>query len=99
MDTQEFLDNINSWIEFYSDVRDPELVYPASSKPDEIKWEESMLKIAASFKICDSLAATPAQHKIEQAVALAVSRNRSSLKDIYDIFVDVAKYLGENINK
>jgi hypothetical protein len=58
-----------------------------------------MLKIAASFKICDSLTATPAQNKIEQAVALAVSRNRSSLKDIYDIFVDVAKYLGENINK
>jgi hypothetical protein len=96
MDTQDFLDNINSWLDFYRDVRDPELIYPPAVRPDDIKWEDSMLRIAASFKICDSLTGTPAQKKVEQAISLALSGDRMRIKDIYDIFIAVARFLGDN---
>jgi|GEM_PF-1260636 hypothetical protein len=99
MDTQDFLDNINSWLEFYRDVRDPDLIYPPAVRPDDIKWEESMLRIASSFKICDSLFGTPAQKKVEQAIRLAQSGDKSRVKDIYDIFFEVERFLGENTNK
>ena len=55
-----------------------------------------MLKIAAALGICDSLAGTPAEKKIETAVQMAKTKDRSKLQDIYSIICEVERYLGEN---
>jgi hypothetical protein len=99
MDTQDFLDNVKSWLELYRDVRIPELEYPPAVKDSDIKWEDGMMKVAAAFGICDSLTGTPAAKKVEKAVEMARSKNRSGLKDIYDLMAQVEKYLGDTINK
>ncbi len=99
MDTQDFLDNIKSWLDFYRDVRIPDLEYPPAVTPDDIKWEDGMMKVASAFGVCDSLAGTPAEKKMQQAVEMAKSKERSKLKDIYDIITQVEKYLGESINR
>lgn len=58
-----------------------------------------MLKIATSFGMCESLSGTPAQKKVEIAILLAKTKDRSKLHDIYNMITDVEKYLGENTAK
>lgn len=95
MDTEDFLEDIKSWMDIYRDMRIPELEYPPATKESDIKWETGMLRVAASFKICDSLKETPAESKVRQAVKMAGSGDHAVLKDIYDLLSAVEKYLGE----
>jgi hypothetical protein len=99
IDTQDFMDNIKSWLEIYRDSRDPSLIYPPAVKESDVKWEMGMLKIASSFGMCDSLINTPAQKKVEIAILLAKTKDRSKIHDIYNIISDVDKYLGDNFKK
>lgn len=95
MDTQDFLDNIKSWLEFYRDVRIPDLEYPPATKDSDIRWENGMLKVAAAFTPCDSLLGTPAEKLVQKAAVMAKENKGTYLKEIYDILVQVEKYLGE----
>ena len=46
--------------------------------------------------MCDSLEGTPAQKKVEIAVLLAKSGDRSKLHDVYNLITEVEAYFGQN---
>lgn len=93
MDTQDFMDTLITWTGIYRQNRDPDLDYPASSDPDEAKWEENMLKIASVIIPVESLAGTPAFKKIEYARLMAKTKDRTKIKSVYLLFTEVEKYL------
>ena len=93
MDTQEFLDVLNIWTESYRGSRDPEKDYPPGETPDEIQWENGMLKVATVITAAESLEGTPAIDKLMKAKGLARLKDRSKLKDIYNLLHDVEEYL------
>lgn len=97
MDTQDFMDTLNTWTDIYRLNRDPDLDYPPAAEPDEAKWEENMMKIAAVITPAESLSGTPAFKKVEYAMLMAKTKDRSKLKLIYNLFTEVEKYLKESL--
>ena len=97
MDTQEFMDTLKTWTDIFRQNRDPVLDYPPSVDPEEKKWEETMLRIAAVITAADSLEGTPAAIKIKTASDFARSKDRARLKEIYIMFNEVEVYLKESL--
>jgi hypothetical protein len=97
VDTQDLVDTLKTWTNIYRQNRDPVLDYPPSKDPDELKWEEDMLRIAAVIFPADSITGTPAFGKIDAAGSIARSKDRSKLKDIYILYHEVEEYLKESL--
>jgi hypothetical protein len=97
LDTQEFMDTLKTWTDIYRQNRDPVLDYPPSVDPEEKKWEENMLRIAAVITAADSLEGTPAAKKIKSASDFAKARDMTKLNDIYKLFNEVELYLKESL--
>jgi hypothetical protein len=97
LDTQEFMDTLKTWTDIYRQNREPVLDYPPSVDPEEKKWEENMIRIAAVITAADSLEGTPAEKKIQAAAGFAKSRDMTKLKEIYTLFNEVEDYLKESL--
>lgn len=97
MDTQEFMDTLKTWTDIFRQNRDPVLDYPPSEDPEEKKWEETMLRIAAVITAADSLEGTPAEKKIKTASDYAKAKDRAKIKEIYTLFNEVEIYLKESL--
>jgi hypothetical protein len=97
LDTQEFMDTLKTWTDIFRQNRDPVLDYPPSIDPEEKKWEENMLRIAAVITAADSLEGTPAAKKIKAASDFARAKDRAKLKEIYTLFNEVEMFLKESL--
>jgi hypothetical protein len=91
------MDTIKTWTDIFRQNRDPVLDYPPSTDPEEKKWEENMMRIAAVITAADSLEGTPAEKKIKTAAEFAKSKDRTKLKEIYTMFSEVESYLKESL--
>jgi len=91
------MDTLKTWNDIFRQNRDPVLDYPPSVDPEEKKWEETMLRIAAVITAADSLQGTPAAIKIKTASEFARAKDRAKLKEIYILFNEVEQYLKESL--
>jgi len=97
LDTQEFLDTVKIWTDSYRETRDPDKEHTVGESPEEIKWEESMLKIAAVLLPAESIKGTPAMEKINMVKDIASKKDRSKLQEIYKLLHEVEEYLKSSL--
>jgi hypothetical protein len=92
LDTQDFTENLQTWLDIYRDNH--KVILPENEKDEEQKsWETSMIRIASILAIPEPLRDTPAQFLILRIINSAGTGDRSRLKEIYDNGCVLEKYL------
>lgn len=87
MDTQELVETIKMWNEFYKDMQ------YNNNTPEELKkWKENMFKIISVINIPEAVLNTPAEKNLQIVVNLAKSKDENKLEEIYNLLKEVENY-------
>jgi len=90
MDTQELVETIKMWDDFYKEMKENN---KEQLPPDDIKkWNENMFKIISLINIPDSVRMTPAEKNLVKVVEIAKSKDENRLEEVYGLLSEVENY-------
>ncbi|HNZ29201.1 MAG TPA: hypothetical protein PLB12_02335 [Candidatus Goldiibacteriota bacterium] len=92
MDTQEFTENLQTWLEIYRDNKDVNA--PIDDKnQDQLRWETGMLRVCSAFRVPEAMDATPAKGVIAELIEKSKTGDRKHLPEIYEKACMIEKFL------
>jgi len=94
MDTQDLVDTIKMWNEFYKEMQNN---LKEISSEDLKKWQENMFKIISLITIPDSVKSTPAENNLNKVIELIKTKDNNKLEEIFNLLVEVEDYLKDAV--
>jgi|DewCreStandDraft_4_1066084.scaffolds.fasta_scaffold07875_7 uncharacterized membrane protein len=94
MDTQDLVDTIKMWNEFYKEMQNN---LKEISSEDLKKWQENMFKIISLITIPDSVKSTPAENNLNKVIELIKTKDNNKLEEIFNLLVEVENYLKDTV--
>ncbi|MBN2754743.1 MAG: hypothetical protein JXR81_07735 [Candidatus Goldbacteria bacterium] len=92
MDTQEFTENLQTWLEIYRDNDKVNIPYDDKTE-DQIRWENGMLRVCSAFRVPEAMEATPAKEVITTLIEKSKTGDRKVLGEVYENACLIEKFL------
>lgn len=83
MDTQEFTENLQAWLEIYRDNKDINIPFDDKNE-DQLRWEAGMLRVCSALRVPEAMEATPAKAVIAELIEKSKTGERKYLAEIYE---------------
>ncbi len=95
MDTQELVETIKMWNDFYREMKENN---KAPIPPDDIKkWNENMFKIISLINIPESVRLTPVEKNLVKVVEIAKSKDEKRLEEAYNLLSELENYFKDAV--
>jgi len=91
----EFIDNLRIWLVSYRENQKNTDLPEDEKQPEQKKWEEDMIKIASIFSVPQDFSGTAGWDYIEKFVKTANEKDRTKIKELYELAFEIEKFIGE----
>ncbi len=94
MDTQELVETIKMWNDFYREMQDDG---KNVNQEDVKKWQENMFKIISVLNIPEHIRLTPAEKNLNKVMEIAKTKDTTKLQEVYNLLSEVENYFRDAV--